>query len=106
MVKLTNEQIVEICENVIEKVKNAEKNNKKIFLCYETSLEISRIDHKPITNIYPSDYIYQFTNENARKYANAKIYCIWWKTADNNNKFNYSDRIKFMEWIKSQYQNK
>lgn len=54
-----------------------------------------------------SDYIPEFTYENAEKLANAKRdESVWWLSSNNNYKFNYSDRIKFMEWIKSQYQNK
>ena len=106
MKKLTNEQIIEICDKVIEKVKEAEIKGVKIYLCDTTATEISKIINKPIIQFYVLDYISQFTNVNARKYANAKSYGVWWQRGDNNYEFNYSDRIKFMDWFKLLYQNK
>lgn len=106
MKKLTNEQIIEICDNVIESVKEAERKGYNIYLCETTVKEIRKINNKQIIKLDVTGYIPEFTNENARKHTNARGYYVWWRTYDNNNEFNYSDRIKFMEWIKSQYQNK
>ena len=105
MEKLTNEQIVQICDKVIEAVKEAEKRRGRIFLCVQTKMQICRIlniqyDETRIIR----NYIPLFMYKNAKKYVNAKIRNdVWWD--DNNGLFNYSDRIKFMQWIKEQYQN-
>ena len=96
MGKLTNEQIIEICDKVIEKVKEYESEHRIVFLCWQIEKLL------PINN-YGEIYLYipLFTYENAKENANAQIISDqWW------DDFNYSDRIKFMEWIKSQYQNK
>ena len=105
MEKLTNEQIVQICDNVIKELKEAKKRNTKIYLCVQTKLQISRLLNIQYAEIrIIRNYIPLFMYKNAKKYVNAKIINdVWWD--DNNGFFNYSDRIKFMQWIKEQYQN-
>ena len=106
--KLTNEQIVEICNNVIEKAIYCKKYNFDVYLCVHTKLEIKRLFGLINIKVVVSDYIPKFTYKNAKKYANAnklKTENVWWRREDNNGKTNYDDRIKFMQWIKEQYKN-
>lgn len=43
MKKLTNEQIIKICDNVIKSVKDAKKYNKSVFLCHEVEEELESL---------------------------------------------------------------
>ena len=101
--KLTNKEIIDICEKVIIIVKRNELNGWSIYLCNETAEAISdTLDIEYCGNDVVDYYIPEFTKENAIEHANAinNYDNTWWYI------HNYSDRIKFMEWIKSQYQNK
>jgi len=99
--ELTNEQIVAICDQVIEIVKEKERLKTYVFLCSETMnliCDVLKIDYT--TNSDVVKYISKFTQKNAAKYANSESKGVWWNLVE------YENRILFMQWIKSQYQNK
>lgn len=101
---LTPKQVISVCNSVIRQLK---KETHRMYLCV---LLIEAIDKRlPKNNlrIPPIDqYIPEFTLENAILHANANKrisrFLAWW-ISESENEFNFKDRIKFMEWIKSEY---
>lgn len=107
--RLTNKQIIALCDGVISKIKKAQENQYKTFLCDEVRIYTSgHYTNKYIHQCEIINYIPKFTIENAIKYADARIPMIddvgWWDgMCKPISEFNYQDRIKFMFWIKEQY---
>lgn len=104
MKNLSKKQIVAICDNVIKRVNNS-NTPQYLDVCILT--EIQNITKLERYEIDIKKYIPQFTLNNAVMVANAEPDCIdgtlWFNTNKEADKVN---RITFMEWIKSQYQNK
>lgn len=107
MRKLSNEEIIEICNNVIDTLLYDTSQSR--YLCIRFRMEISDYLHTPYSILAcqsVSKYIPEFTEENAKKYGHSKRLVkgteesAWWKY------YNTHSRIKFVNWIKQQYINK
>lgn len=109
--KLSKKQIIRFCDETIADI----NNNEQPFLCHALKDYIKTKTFRGKlfgVNNDLSKHIPEFTYENASKYCNAKIrsnryysdyHKSWWTMQDNGYNYNYKDRIKFLEWIKSQY---
>jgi hypothetical protein len=107
MQKLNNEEIIEILDKAIQKVEYNKKNrilaDRDYYPCglcfiFRTLFKNNIKEYNAIKSI--SYYIPEFTQENAIKYSNSKESAYWWKT----DPFDYDNRIKFLQWIKSNYE--
>ena len=107
MRKLLNEEIIIICNNIIDTL--LYDTTKSHYLCIRFRIEISHYLPKPYlttTSLSISEHIPEFTKENARKYGHSKILVkgteesSWWIYS------NIHSRITFVNWIKQQYINK
>lgn len=104
---LTNKQVISVCNSVIRQLK---KETHRMFLCVLITEAIAERLQKNNFRIFPINYyIPEFTLENAILHANANKriskFLAWW-LMENNEEFNFKDRIKFIEWIKKEYQKK
>lgn len=110
--QLTPEQINEFCNLTI----NTLKNGSAVCLCYALKgyLESKDIYYSNYNEV--SSFIPKFTNDNAVKYANGDKTSYnsnpWWNNGSmfynynpiyTSNKFDYDNRILFLEWLKEQY---
>lgn len=111
--QLTPEEINEYCDKTIHQL----KNKHSICLCYALKNYLESKDIYDLDDYNnASQFIPEFTNENAVKHANADNISDnekpWW----NNGKmfysykliptvsgFDFDNRILFLEWLKSQY---
>lgn len=101
---LTQEQVIEFCDETILKL----KQNICDYLC---SSLIGYVDkHKIYNGVFSNDnemlseFIPEFTNENAIKYGNSvKVSkrLSWWDGDGHPSGFDVNNRIIFLEWIKS-----
>lgn len=103
----TNKQVISVCNSVIRQLK---KETRRMFLCVLIAEAIVKRLPKNNLRISPiTSYIPEFTLENAILHANAdkrvSKSLAWWLT-ENNEEFNFKDRIKFIKWIKKEYQKK
>ena len=105
MEKLTKKQVVAICDNVIKKLKQAQKSNERVYVDLQFKVEISSIEYAELHSINISELIPEFTLQNAIIMANAEPDdvdgSLWWNGTINN--FDYENRIKFIEFIKDCY---
>lgn len=108
MEKLTKKQIVNICENVIKEMNAAKKKGVRQYLEILIKREIVAIEYKELHDINIADYISEYTLQNALIMANADPDVIdgslWWRGSKDH--FDYDNRIAFMNFIKSCYENK
>jgi hypothetical protein len=99
--KYTNQEIIIMCDTIIENINQAKLKYQCVFLCDEVGNYLN-VHRDVIINHIP-----EFTIENAIKHANARTpnnYDLgWWDGYEVDSAFNYQDRIKFMLWIKKQY---
>ena len=108
MRKLSNEEIIIICNKVIDTL--LYDITKSHYLCIRFGTEINHYlpDEPYLTSSSQniSKYIPEFTKENARKYGHSKRLVkgteesSWWIYS------NIHSRITFVNWIKQQYINK
>lgn len=107
--QLTPEEINEFCNQTIYRLKNV----SAMCLCYALKgyLESKGIYDLDESYEDASLFIPEFTNENAVKYANGIKTSYngnpWWDNGSMfyfNSKFDFNNRILFLEWIKEQYQ--
>jgi hypothetical protein len=113
MRKLSKKQIIRFCDETIAEINKGEThylcNALKYYIQAKTFWGKLFGHNKDL-----SKHIPEFTFENAKKYCNAKIRSditnsqrtynkTWWSLLDNGYIYNSNDRIKFLEWIKSQY---
>ena len=107
MSKLSNEEIITICNNVIDTL--LYDTSQSHYLCIRFRMEISNyllIPYSILAFQSVSKYIPEFTKENARKYGHSKSLVkgteesAWWIYRNTHS------RINFVNWIKQQYINK
>ena len=105
--KLTNKQIINICDSVIKEMNAAKKTGERQYLDLLINREIVKIEYKELYEIKIEDHIEHFTLENAKIMANAEPNefdnTLWWDGSKDN--FDYDNRILFMEFIKGCYEN-
>lgn len=105
MKNLSKKQIIAICDNVIKKLKQAQKSNERVYVDLQFKVEISSIEYAELNSINISELIPEFTLQNAIIMANAEPDevdgSLWWNGTINN--FDYENRIKFVEFIKDCY---
>jgi hypothetical protein len=105
MRKLSNKKINILCDIIIEDVYKAQRSYSTIFLCCEITKYLGCYTNN-ITKKIPL-----FNYENAKIHADADNhggFSFWWVYSENLSTGRYYDeaylnRIKFLEWIKSQY---
>ena len=98
MEKLTKQQIITICNNVIRKLKKAQSEWEHLYLCSAIKTEIQNIEYCERYEIDIVKLIPEFTKENAVIMAEADKECdrgVWWY----GKSFDYENRIKFMQFI-------
>jgi hypothetical protein len=98
MEKLTKQQILTICNNVISKLKKAQSEGDHLFLCNAIKTEIQNIEYCERYEIDIVKLIPEFTKLNAVIMAEADKECdrgVWWY----GKEFDYANRIKFMQFI-------
>lgn len=111
---LTDSQVIELCDEIINGIHSAQKDNDVIYLCDALRLNLTNHYNFNVDKSEISSYIPEFTFENAVKYCNARDNGLelmrsdlldlgWWDGFKKGSIFNYQDRINFMKWIKSQY---
>lgn len=105
---LTPGQVIEFCDETISTL----KQNIYNYLCSSLIGYVEK--HKLYSGVFSNDnemlseFIPEFTNENAIKYGNSvKVSkrLSWWEGNEHPNGFDVNNRIIFLEWIKSQYIN-
>ena len=105
MKNLSKKQIVAICDNVIKKLKFAQKLGERVYVENLIKMEISSIEYAELHSINISELIPEFTLQNAIIMANAEPDdvdgSLWWDGTVNH--FDYENRIKFVEFIKDCY---
>ena len=98
MEKLTKQQILTICNNVIRKLKKAQSEGEHLYLCNAIKTEIQNIEYCERYEIDIVKLIPEFTKLNAVIVAEADKECdrgVWWY----GKSFDYANRIKFMQFI-------
>ena len=107
MEKLTNKQIINICDNVIKEMTAAKKQGQRQYLEILIKREIVKIQYQELHYINIADYIKEYTLQNARIMANAEPDevdgSLWWNGSVYH--FDYDNRILFMNFIKNCYGN-
>ena len=108
MEKLTNKQIINICDSVIKEMTAAKKTRQRQYLEILIKREIIKIQYHELHDINIADYIKEYTLQNALIMANAEPDevdgSLWWNGSVYH--FDYDNRIQFMQFIKECYQNK
>lgn len=101
MEKLTKQQIITICTNIIRKLKKAESKGEQLFLDVAIKTEIQNLFNLERWEIEIENFIPEFTLQNAKIMCNAEESefdnSLWWDGSKQS--FDYDNRIKFMEFI-------
>lgn len=102
--QLSNIRIVKMCNNIINNLQRYSREYPcaSNFLCCAFQEEIEKFLRKGVSQQALSLYIPEFTRENANKFNANGQNSVWW-TRLSEARFNFKDRIAFVEWIKEQH---
>ena len=93
--KLTPEQVISICDNIINNQNSDEDIYAYVGLCSRFQHQLSNFVAIDSSSEIPY-YIPEFTLDNALQFG-AKSGLFWWRLYDQKNRRN------FVSWIKEQY---
>ena len=101
MEKLTKQQILTICTNIIRKLKKAQSEGEQLFLDVAIKTEIQNLFNLERWEIEIENFIPEYTLLNAKIMCNAEESefdtSMWWNGSKES--FDYENRIKFIQFI-------